>query len=115
MSIIATYQHLEPRPDSAYRQLFVKGTRVRAELIYRAHIDQDDPMTPEELAVDFGLPLQAVREAIEYCKNNPVEIAGDTADEETLMAARGQLDPNYKYDARPRILTPQELARLVPP
>jgi uncharacterized protein (DUF433 family) len=115
MSTIAVYQHLEPRPDSAYRQLFVKGTRVRAELIYRAHIDQDEPMTPEELAVDFGLPLQAVREAIEYCKNHPAEIAADAADEEALMAARGQLDPSYKYDARPRILAPHELARVVPP
>jgi uncharacterized protein (DUF433 family) len=114
MSTTLSYQHLEPRPDSAYRQLFVKGTRIRAELVYRAHINPEQPMTPEELAADFGLPLEAVREAIEYCRSDPPEIAADLAHEEALMAARGQLDPNYKYDARPRVLTPQELARLGP-
>lgn len=112
MSTTATYQHLQPRPDSAYRQLFVKGTRVRAELIYRAHINSEQPMTSEELAVDFALPLEAIREAIEYCQSQPPEIAADMAQEEALMLARGQLDPNYKYDARPRILAPQEIRML---
>ena len=115
MSTMVTYQHLELRPDSAYRQLFVKGTRIRAELVYRAHINPEQPMTPEELAADFGLPLEAVREAIEYCRSDPSEIAADLAHEDALMAARGQLDPTYKYDARPRILAPQELTRLGPP
>src|SRR4051812_20577650 len=98
MSTATVYQQLEARPNSAYRQLFVKGTRIRAELIYLAHVDPEMPMTPEELAVDFGLPLQAVREAIEYCQSSPPEIAADLEHEEALMAARGQLDPNYKYD-----------------
>ena len=112
MSTAIIYRYLELRPNSAYRQLFVKGSRIRAELIYRAHINPEQPMTAEELASDFGLPLQAVREAIEYCQSNPPEIAADLAHEEALMVARGQLDPNYKYDARPQILAPQELARL---
>ena len=110
-----TYQHLEPRSDSAYRQFFIKGTRIRAELVYRAHINSEQPMTPEELAADFSLPLTAVQEAIKYCQGNPPELAADLAHEEALMAARGQLDPNYKYDARPRVLPPQELVRLASP
>jgi uncharacterized protein (DUF433 family) len=112
MSSTVIYRHLESRPTSTYRQLFVKGTRIRAELIYRAHINADEPMSPEEVAVDFGLPLEAVEEAIEYCRSNPPEIAADLAHEEALMAARGQVDPGYKYDARPRVLAPQELAQL---
>ena len=72
-------------------------------------------MTPEELATYFRLPLAAVQEAIEYCRSNPPEIPADLAHEEALMAARGQLDPNYKYDARPRVLAPQEIVRLAPP
>ncbi len=115
MSTTVTYQHLEPRPDSAYRQLFVKGRRIRAELIYRAHINPEQPMSADELAADFGVPLAVVQEAIEYCRSDPPEIAADLAHEEALMAARGQLDPNYKYDARPRVLTPQALVRLAPP
>jgi uncharacterized protein (DUF433 family) len=109
MSTSTTYQHLQPRPDSAYRQLFVKGTRIRAELIYAAHINPEQPMTPEELAADFGLPLEAIREAIEYCRSDPPEIAADESHEQALMLARGQLDPNYKYDARPRILAAHDV------
>jgi len=112
MSTDVTYQYLERRPRSAYRQLFIKGTRIRAELIYRAHVNAEEPMSPEEVAEDYALPLAAVMEAIDYCKSNPPEIATDIAREEAIMAASGQLDPNYKYHPQPKILTPQEWARL---
>jgi uncharacterized protein (DUF433 family) len=112
MSTDVTYQYLEPRPRSAYRQLFIKGTRIRAELIHRAHINAEEPMTAAELAADYGLPLAAVVEAIEYSKSNPPEIAADIAREEAIMAATGQLDPNYKYHPQPKLLTPEEWARL---
>src|SRR2546422_11463101 len=97
MSTEVTYQYLERRPRSAYRQLFVKGTRIRAELIYRAHINAEEPMTPEELAIDYDLPLPVILEAINYGRSNPPAIAADIAREEAIMAATGQSDPNYKY------------------
>ena len=115
MSTITRYRFLEARPNSAYRQLFIKGTRIRAELVYRAHVHPEEPMTPEEVASDFGLPLEVVLEAIDYCKSNPPELAADLAEEESLMAARGQLDPGYQQNARPRILPPETLARLRSP
>src|SRR5207253_9688926 len=37
--------------------LFIKGTRIRAELIYRAHINAEEPRTAKELAADYSLPL----------------------------------------------------------
>src|SRR6266516_4309871 len=89
MSTGVTYQYLEPRLASLYRQLFIKGTRIRAELLYRAHINAEEPRTPEELAADYDLPLAAVREAMEYGKSNPPEIAADLAREEAIMAASG--------------------------
>lgn len=113
MSTDVTYQYLEPRSRSAYRQLFIKGTRIRAELIYRAHINAEEPMTPEQLAIDYGLPLPAIVEAIEYGRSNPPEVAADFAREEAIMAARGQLDPNYKYHPQSKPLSPQEWARLL--
>ena len=113
MSTDVTYQFLEQRPRSAYRQLFIKGTRIRAELIYRAHVNSEEPMTPEGLAADYGVPLPAVAEAIEYCRSNPPEIASDIAREEAIMAASGQLAPDYKYHPHPKVLTPQEWARLL--
>ena len=94
MSTGVTYQYLEPRPKSAYRQLFVKNTRIRAELIYRAHVNSEEPMSAQELAADYSLPLAAVLEAIEYGKSNPPEIAMDIAREPAIMAATGQLDPD---------------------
>jgi uncharacterized protein (DUF433 family) len=113
MSTGVTYQYLESRPASLYRQLFIKGTRIRAELLYRAHINAEEPRTPEQLAADYDLPLQAVLEAIEYGKANPPEVAADHATEEAIMAASGQLEADYKYHAFPKILTPEEWARLL--
>ena len=112
MSTATTYQYLEPRANSAYSQLFIKGRRIRAELVYLAHVNADEPMTPQQVADDFDLPLDAVSEAIAYCRTNPPEIAADQAEEEALMAARGQLELQYKYDARPKILAPKELPRV---
>jgi len=63
------YLHLEPRPGSNYRQLFIKGRKIRAEVIYRETVGEE-PRTPEEVAQDFEIPLEAVREAIHYCKHN---------------------------------------------
>jgi hypothetical protein len=67
-------------------------------------------MTPDEIAADYDLPLEAVQEAIAYCAANPPELAQDHAREEAVMEATGMNDPNY--DGRPRVLTPQEMARL---
>src|SRR5579864_7670913 len=66
--------YLEPRPKSAYRQLFVKGTRIRADVIYGLHVCAGDPMTPEQIAEEYRLPLEAVQEALAYCAANPPEI-----------------------------------------
>jgi uncharacterized protein (DUF433 family) len=71
--------HLAPNPKSWYRQLFIKGTRIRAEAIYAFTVDGSEPMTPEEVAADFNLPLEVVREAIAYCESNPPEIAESSA------------------------------------
>jgi uncharacterized protein (DUF433 family) len=104
------YLHLEPRPGSFYRQLFLKGRRVRAEVVYHVHRNPDAPMSPEEIAADYGWPLEAVREAIAYCESNPPELAGDRAREEALMEATGMNAPDY--DGHPKLLTAQEMARI---
>jgi len=106
------WQYLEPRPKSAYRQLFLKGTRIRAEIIYGMTVDGNEPMTPEEVAADFGLPLEAVQEAIAYCQSNPPEIEEDHRGEERVMEATGMNDPDYKYGGKYKLLSPQERTRL---
>jgi uncharacterized protein (DUF433 family) len=105
-----TWVWLAPNPKSSYRQLFIKGTRIRAEAIYAWTVDGSEPMTAEEVAADFGLPLEAVREAIAYCASDPPEIREDHRREEARMVATGMNDPNY--NGKPRLLTAQEIAEL---
>jgi uncharacterized protein (DUF433 family) len=101
---------LAPNPKSSYKQLFLKGTRIRAEAIYALTVDGSEPMTPEQVAEDMGLPQEAVREAIAYCESDPAEIREDRRREEARMEATGMNDPNYA--GKPRLLTAQEIAGL---
>lgn len=64
-----SYQYLEPRTGTRFRQLFFKGRRLSAEDLYRQTIGED-PRTPEEVAEDFDVPVDAVREAINYCTHH---------------------------------------------
>lgn len=105
------WQYLERRPCSFYRQLFIKGRRIRAEIIYMFYSDPDEPMTPEEIAADCDLPVEAVREAIAYCESNPPEIEGDHRREDALAEATGMNDLNSR-GGRSRVLSPEELARI---
>jgi uncharacterized protein (DUF433 family) len=105
-----SWQYLAPNPKSAYKQLFLKGTRIRAEVVYGLTVDGSEPMTPEQVAEDMNLPLEAVREAIEYCAANPPEIEQDHAAEEALLKATGMNDPGYR--GTPRLLSAEEMERL---
>jgi uncharacterized protein (DUF433 family) len=107
-----SWQYLAPNPKSAYKQLFIKGTRIRAEVIYGAAVDGGEQRTPEEVAEDYNLPVEAVREAIAYCAANPPEVEEDHAAERALMEATGANDPDYKHGGKYKLLSPQERARL---
>jgi uncharacterized protein (DUF433 family) len=104
------WKYLEPRPCSLYRQLFIKGTRIRAELLSWDRDREDEPWSPEEIAEQYNLPLEAVKEALAYCDSNPPEIEDDHRREDMLAEASGMNDPNY--DGRPKILTAEDYARI---
>jgi uncharacterized protein (DUF433 family) len=104
------YKFLGRKPKSVYKQLFIKDRWIAARTLYGKYARDEEPMTPEEIAADYDLPLEAVQEAIAYCESNPPEIASDFAAEEALLEASGMNDPHY--DGRPRVLSPQEMARL---
>jgi uncharacterized protein (DUF433 family) len=70
------YKHLGPRPGSNYKQLFIKDRRIRAEVLYRQTIGPD-PRTPNDVAADYNLPLEAVLEAIDYCTHNALVLQED--------------------------------------
>src|SRR5580693_7991871 len=105
-----TWKYLDRKPGSVYRQLFVKGRNIAARTLYGKYMSEEEPMTPEEIAADYSLPLEIVLEAIAYCETNPPEIASDWAADEALAEATGMNDPNY--NGKPRLLSPQERARI---
>ena len=107
------YQHLEARPESAYKQFFIKGTRIRARAVYGLYSSTEDPWTPEFIAEQYHLPVEAVKEAIAYCRSNPPEIARDYRGEESLMDAMGVNDPEYGKTGKTRVLSGEELTRIL--
>ena len=60
-----TYAYLGPRPGIAYQQYFFTGRNLRAETLYRATIGPE-PMTANEVAEDYDVPVEAVMETIRY-------------------------------------------------
>jgi uncharacterized protein (DUF433 family) len=87
-SAATQYQNLEPRPGSNYRQLFLKGRRIRAAVVYEA-VHGPDPYTPEEFARDYGVPLEAIHEALDYVANNLSLIEAERDREAADVRARG--------------------------
>jgi len=108
------WQYLGPNPKSAYKQLFIKGTRIRARVLYGLYKSQEEgpPDTIEEIAEMYNLPVEAVQEAIAYCESNPPELLEDYAREDAIAEASGENDPNYKYNPKPRTLTPEDRRRI---
>jgi hypothetical protein len=82
------YQYLKAKPGSNYRQLLVNG-RIRAEVLYRETVGAE-PLTPEEVAREYGLPVEAVQEAIDYCVRNPDLLDADRARETARIKAAGR-------------------------
>ena len=82
------YQHLEPRPGSNYRQLFLKGRRIRAAVVHEA-VHGPDPYTPEEFAREYDVPLEAVLEALDYAARNLSLIEAERDREALDVRARG--------------------------
>jgi hypothetical protein len=97
------YKYLGPR-SSNYQQYFVKGRGgLRAETLYR-HTVGLEPRTPEEVAKDYDLPVEAVLEAIRYCIENEALLREERDKELAHIRARGldkppYVPPDYKPDA----------------
>ncbi|WP_169980222.1 DUF433 domain-containing protein [Tautonia rosea] len=88
MTTVTQYQYLEPRPGSNYRQLFLKGRRIRAAIVFEA-VHGPDPYTPEEFADEFDVPIEAVREALEYANHHLPLIEAERNREAADVHARG--------------------------
>ena len=81
------YQYLRPKRGSLYRQLFLG--RIRAEVLYRETVG-NDPLTPDEVAREYGVPVAAVLEAVDYCIKNKELLDAERAREEAQIKADGR-------------------------
>ncbi|OAI41118.1 hypothetical protein AYO40_03810 [Planctomycetaceae bacterium SCGC AG-212-D15] len=87
MSERVHYKYLQPKRGSRYQQLAVGG-RIRAEILYRETIGSE-PLSPEQVATEYNLPLEAVLEAIDYCERNQDLLDAERAREQTTIEDRG--------------------------
>ncbi len=106
------WKYLGPKPGSAYKQLFIKGTRIMARILYGMYMSAEEPRAPEEIAEAYQLPLEAVHEAIRYCQSDPPEIKEDWEREGAHIRERILNDPNYYFpgieEARAQLLAKQK-------
>jgi len=82
------YKFLEQRPGSNYRQLFLRGRNLLAEVVYRATMGPE-PRTPDAVAQDYGLPREAVDEAVDYCRRHADLLQHEREDVLTDIRQRG--------------------------
>jgi hypothetical protein len=82
------YKYLKPKRGSRYRQLFVNG-RIMAEVLYRETVGRQ-PVTPDEVAREYSLPVEAVLEAIHYSEHNPDILEEDRRREAALIKHDGR-------------------------
>ena len=106
------WKYLERRPGSSFQQLCIKGKRIWAWTLYCEPFIEPEPRTPEQLAEDWGIPVEAVLEAIEYCASNPPELAEDKRKADLRREATGMNDPAIQRSGRPRPLSTEDRARL---
>jgi hypothetical protein len=111
---------LEPKPGSLYRQPFIKGTRIRAEIPFGHTVTKEDEegielgLSPEQVAEFLHVPLAAVLEAIDWCQANWAVVVADHAREDRLSEASGMNHPEYKISPAQHYkpLSPQAHVRI---
>src|SRR5947209_2074279 len=93
------YKYLKPKRGSRYRQLFFG--RIRAEVLYRETVGRE-PLTPEEVAREYNIPVEAVLESIDYCLKNKELLDAERAREwERIKAAGRDKWPYASKDFKP--------------
>lgn len=87
MEADSEYKFLKAKRGSRYRQLFFG--RIRAEVLYRETISQE-PLTPEQVAREYNVPVEAVVEAIDYCVKNKDLLDAERSGEDEKIRRAGR-------------------------
>ena len=81
------WQFLEPRPSSWRKQLYLKGRKLTAFTVWSDMIANED--TIHETADNWDLPIEAIKEAIEYCETNRELLKSEAEEERRYLEERG--------------------------
>jgi len=84
---VMAYHHLEPRPDKNSQELFIRGRGVRASTIWHDRYIQR--FSPEQIANDRTIPLEAVYEALAFCQENWELICQEKENERQYLEETG--------------------------
>jgi uncharacterized protein (DUF433 family) len=90
------WQYLEKREGSWRKQLYLKGRRLRASIVYSDMIVNE--MTLEEAADNWDLPIEAVNECIQYCETHQELLKEESQNERRYLEERGiPLEPKTTH------------------
>ncbi|MDJ0731144.1 MAG: hypothetical protein QNJ33_14250 [Crocosphaera sp.] len=81
------WQYLEARPNSWRKQLYIKGTRIKASVIYSDMIVNE--MTEADALYNWDLSLEAIHEIIEYCQTHQKLLQAEAVEERRRLEAKG--------------------------
>jgi uncharacterized protein (DUF433 family) len=82
------------RYGSSYEQFFLKGSKLRAEVLFGETVGPG-ARTPEEVAEDYDVPVEAVYESIRYCQENEDVLDRDRERESASIRAHGWDKPPF--------------------
>ena len=87
MATVVKYQHLERRPNKQSRELFIRGMGIRASTIW--HDRYVSRLSPEKIARDRDLSVEAVYEALAYCQDHWEDICREKDRERRRLEQKG--------------------------
>jgi len=81
------YRYLVPRPHRWKKQLWIKGRNMNVwNLVATIRTER---YTPEEAAENYGLPLEAVLEVLDYYAQNKELVDAETREEKRRLVEKG--------------------------
>ncbi len=89
------WQYLEKRPHPWRQQLYIKGRRIKANVIYSDLIVNEE--TPEEAAENWELPLAAIEEVIEYCQTHQELLKQEAREERRIVLEGVTVEPTVTH------------------
>ena len=92
MSTLTKYKFLGPEPGSAWEEFVITGSGIRASTLVFAV--RNDGRTPEQVAANFHVPLEAVLESIDYVDTHAEELERQRQEMDAELIRRGFMNPD---------------------